>query len=60
MIYTICFKIRYVAMSETSFNLRLNDHRKGVKNSNAIGACKHFIPKIIDSTTTQNLCLQKG
>ena len=45
MIYTIYCKIWYVGKSETSFKLRLNNHRKGAKNSNAIGACKHFNTK---------------
>ena len=45
MIYTICCKILYDGKSETSFNLRLNDHRKGVESSDATGACKHFNSK---------------
>ena len=28
--------------SETSFNIRLNNHRKDSKNKNPILACKHF------------------
>ena len=39
--YYIC-NIRYVGKSETPFNIRLNNHRKDVKNPNAIPACKHF------------------
>ena len=35
-------RIQYVAKSETSFNIRLNNHRKVKKNPNAIAACKHF------------------
>ena len=38
----IC-NIQYVGKSETPFNIRLNNHRKDVKNPNAIPACKHFI-----------------
>ena len=38
--YYIC-NIQYIGKSET-FNIRLNNHRKDVKNSNAILACKHF------------------
>ena len=60
MIYTICCKIRYSGKSKTSFNLRLNGHRKGVKNSNVIGAWKHFNTKNTDSTNTQSLYSQKG
>ena len=41
---TLC-KLQYVGKSETPFNLRLNNHRKDVKdinNSKAIPACTHF------------------
>ena len=37
----IC-NIQYVSKSETPFNIRLSNHRKDVKNPNAIPACKHF------------------
>ena len=37
----IC-NIQYVGKSETPFNIRLNNHRKDVKNPNAIPACKYF------------------
>ena len=37
----IC-NIQYVGKSETPFNIRLNNHRKDVKNPNAMPACKHF------------------
>ena len=37
----IC-NIQYVGKSETPFNIRLYNHRKDVKNPNAIPACKHF------------------
>ena len=36
------YKIQYVGKSETSFNIRLNNHRKDIKKPNAIEACKHF------------------
>ena len=35
-------KIQYVGKSETSFNIRLNDHRKDIKKPNTIEACEHF------------------
>ena len=35
-------KIRYVGKSETSFNIRLHNHRKDIKKTNAIEACKKF------------------
>ena len=35
-------KIQYVGKSETPFHIRLNNHRKDIKNSHAIEACKHF------------------
>ena len=37
----IC-NIQYVDKSEKPFNVRLNNHRKDVKNHNALPACKHF------------------
>ena len=37
----IC-NIQYVGKSETTFNIRLNNHRKDVKDSNALPADKHF------------------
>ena len=37
----IC-QLQYVGKSETSFNIRLNNHRKDSKNENPILACKHF------------------
>ena len=37
----IC-NIQYVGKSETPFNIRLNNHRKDVKNRNAIPACRRF------------------
>ena len=38
----IMCKIQYVGKSETSFNIRLNNHRKDIKKPNTIEACKHF------------------
>ena len=35
-------KIEYVGKSETPFHIRLNNHRKDIKNPHAIEACKHF------------------
>ena len=35
-------QIQYVGKSETTFNLRLNNHRKDVYNPKAIPACNHF------------------
>ena len=35
-------KIQYIRKSETSFNIRLNNHRKDIKKPNAIEVCKHF------------------
>ena len=37
----IC-NIQYISKSETPFNIRLNNHRKDLKNPNAIPAHKHF------------------
>ena len=31
-----------VGKAETAFNSRLNNHRKDIKNPNAILACRHF------------------
>ena len=38
---SICF-IQYVGKSGTTFNLRLNNHRKDSKKKDAILACTHF------------------
>ena len=38
----ILCKIQHVGKSETSFNIRLNNHRKDIKKPNTIEACKHF------------------
>ena len=35
-------KIQYVENSQTSFNIRLNNHRKDMKKPSAVEACKHF------------------
>ena len=35
-------KIQYVENSQTSFNIRLNNHRKDMKISSAVEAYKHF------------------
>ena len=37
----IC-NIQFVGKSETTFNSRLNNHRKDAKNLNVIPVCKHF------------------
>ena len=38
----IIVKIQYAGKFEKLFNIRLNSHRKDIKNPNAIEACKHF------------------
>ena len=38
----ILFNKQYVGKAETSFNVKLNNHQKDVKNVDAIIACKHF------------------
>ena len=40
MEFTLCKK-QYVGESETSFNIRLNNHLKNVKTSDAILACRY-------------------
>ena len=37
----IC-KFQYVGKSETTFNIRLNNHRKDATSEESILACKHF------------------
>ena len=39
--YMLC-KIQYVGKLETPFRIRLNNHRKDIRNPNAIKACKHL------------------
>ena len=41
---TLCKK-QYVRKSETSFNIRLNNHHKDVKKPDAMLACRHFQKK---------------
>ena len=36
------WNIQYVGKSEITFNIKVNNHRKDVKNYNAIPACKYF------------------
>ena len=38
----ILCNIQYVGKSETSFNIRLNNHQKNMSNPKAIPACVHF------------------
>ena len=38
---TLCKK-QYVVKSETSFNIKLNNHHKDVKKPDAILVCRHF------------------
>ena len=35
-------KTQYVGKSETSFNIKLNNHRRDIRKPNAVEACKHF------------------
>ena len=50
----IC-NLQYASKNETPFKIRLNNHRKDVKNSKAILADKHFKKKmVIDLTNTQD------
>ena len=39
------YKKQYIEKSETSFTIRLNNHRKDVKKPDAILACRHFQEK---------------
>ena len=41
MEYTLCNK-QYLGKADSTFNIRLNNHRKDIKNLNAILACRHF------------------
>ena len=41
----ILCKMQYVRKAETALNLRSNNHRKDIKKSNCILACKHFQEK---------------
>ena len=38
---TLC-KTQYIGKTETSFNIRLNNHRSDVSDPNAIPACRRF------------------
>ena len=50
------YKKQYVGKSETSFNIRLINHRKDVKKPDAILACRQTLPrkKNMFSTNTQS------
>ena len=50
---TLCKK-QYIGKSETSLNIRLNNHRKEVKKRNAISACRLFKKATTFSTKTQS------
>ena len=47
--YTICHQ-QYVGKNETPFKIRLNNHRKHVKDPKAILADKHFQKVVIGLT----------
>ena len=49
----IC-NIQYVGKSETPLNIRLSNHRKDIKNANAMPACKHF--KKRNHEQLRNIC----
>ena len=53
MEHTIC-NLQYVDKNETPFSIRLNNHRKDVKDPKAILADKHFQKMVIDLTNTQD------
>ena len=38
-------KIQYVGKAETEFNIRLNNHQKDVRKSNAVPTSRHFSGK---------------
>ena len=42
LLESLLCKIQYVGKSETPFYIRLNNHRKDMKNPDAIKACRHF------------------
>ena len=49
---TECIKcnLQYVSKNKTQFKIRLNNHRKNVKDPKAILADKHFQKMVIDLT----------
>ena len=52
-------KIQYVGKAKTEFNIRLNNHRKGVSKSDAIPASRHFSGKNHNFNTHANFILIK-
>ena len=44
-------EIKYICRSKTSFNIKFNNHRKDIENSNVILAGKHFIKHDHDFNT---------
>ena len=53
---TECIKcnLQYVSKNKTPFKIRLNNHRKNVKDPKAIFADKHFQKMVIDLTNMQD------
>ena len=53
---TGCMKcnLKYVSENKTPFKIRLNNHRKIVKDPKAIFADKHFQKMVIDLTNMQD------
>ena len=46
--------LQHVGKNETSFNIRLNNHRKNVNDPKAILGDKHFQKMVIDLINTQD------
>ena len=66
--------MQYIGKSETSFNIRLNNHRKNFKKPDAILVCRHFqekkhvfnkkakfviIDKLTNTTRSKDILLQR-
>ena len=50
----IKYNLQYVSKNKTPFKIRLNNHRKNVKDPKAIFADKHFQKMVIDLTNMQD------
>ena len=50
----IKYNLQYVSKNKTPFKIRLNNHRKNIKDPKAIFADKHFQKMVIDLRNMQD------
>ena len=55
----ILFQIQYVEKAETTFNLRLNNHRNDSMEANSILACNHILKDLISTKRVKLIIIDK-